>query len=148
MSELKAVPDGYHSIQPYLMFEHAGPAIAFYVAAFGAVERLRMQGPDGRVGHAEIQIGDSCVMMADENSTFRAYGAGHYHGSPISLLLYTEDCDAVYMQAVEAGAEGVREPSDQPHGDRMGAVKDPFGYTWYITTHIKDVTKQELEQMY
>ncbi|MES2219723.1 MAG: VOC family protein [Acidobacteriota bacterium] len=142
---VKPIPDGYHSIQPYLMFNEAAKAIEFYKRAFGAIERLRMQQSDGRIGHAEIEIGDSCIMMADENSQIGAFGPAHHGGSPVSLLIYTEDCDRLFHQAIAAGATSEREPADQFYGDRTAGVKDPFGYRWYIATHIKDVTKEELE---
>ena len=122
MSQVKPVPDGYHSVQPYLIFTNAAAAIAFYVQAFGATEKFRMPGPDGRIGHAEILNG----------------------GSPGSLRIYTADCDAVYAQALSAGAASLREPADQPYGDRMSGVRDPFGYKWYIATHIKDVSYAEM----
>lgn len=147
MSSVNGVPEGYHSVQPYLMFESSVAAIAFYAAAFGATERLCMKGADGRVGHAEIQVGDCCIMMADENAAIGAFGPAHYGGSAVSLLIYTADCDAMYRQALTAGAQSVREPADQPYGDRMCGIKDPFGYTWHIATHIRDVSKEELEQI-
>jgi len=143
---VKPIPDGYHSIQPYLMFKGADGAIEFYKKAFDAKERLGMQQPDGRIGHAEIEIGDSCIMMADENPKIGAFGPAHYGGSPVSLLIYTEDCDRLYRQAIAAGAKSEREPADQFYGDCMAGVQDPFGYRWYIATHIKDVSKEELEK--
>ncbi|MHB1935484.1 MAG: VOC family protein [Acidobacteriaceae bacterium] len=143
---VKPIPDGYRSVQPYLMIDGAAKAIEFYQNAFGATERLCMKQPDGRVGHAELQIGDSIVMMADENPQIEAFSPAHYGGSPISLLIYTEDCDRMYRQAVAAGAKSVREPEDQFYGDRMAGVQDPFGYKWFIATHIKDVSKEELEK--
>lgn len=143
---VKPIPDGYHSIQPYLIFENASAAIEFYKKAFGATERLCMKQPDGRVGHAEIQIGDSVLMMADEHPEIYAFGPAHYKGSPVSLMIYTENCDAMYHQAIAAGAKSDREPADQFYGDRMAGVKDPFGYQWYIATHIKDVSKEDLEK--
>jgi PhnB protein len=130
------IPDGYHSVQPYLIFKKAGDAIEFYEKAFSATEKFRMNQPDGRIGHAEILIGNSVIMMADEFPEIQAFGTEHYGGSPISLLIYTEDCDAMYQSALAAGAVSVRVPADQPHGDRMGGVKDPFGYSWYLATHI------------
>jgi PhnB protein len=130
------IPDGYHSVQPYLIFKKTGEAIEFYQKAFGATEKFRMNQPDGRIGHAEILIGNSVIMMADEFPEIQAFGTEHYGGSPISLLIYTEDCDAMYQSALAAGAVSVRLPADQPHGDRMGGVKDPFGYNWYLSTHI------------
>lgn len=145
MPNIKPIPDGYHSVQPYLIVKNTGSAIDFYTKAFGAKERLRME-KDGRVGHAEIEIGDSCVMLADETPEMRAFSPEHYGGSPISLMVYVRDCDAVYAQALAAGAKSEREPTDQFYGDRMAGVLDPFGYRWYIGTHIKDVSKEELEQ--
>jgi PhnB protein len=147
MSSAKTIPDGYHSVQPYLILKSAAAAIDFYNKAFGATERLRMASADGRIAHAEIEIGDSCIMMADEHPEIGAYSAEHYGGSPISLMAYVEDCDAVYKQALAAGATSTREPADQPYGDRMAGIKDPFGYTWYLGTHIKDMSKGELEQL-
>ncbi len=143
---VKPIPDGYHSIQPYLMMNDTAKAIEFYMQAFGATENLRMKNKDGRVGHAEIKVGNSIVMMADENPETKAFAPAHYGGSPVTLLLYTEDCDAMHHRAVAAGAKSVREPADQFYGDRMSGVEDPFGYTWYIATHIKDVSKDELEK--
>jgi PhnB protein len=145
---VKAIPDGYHSIQPYLMIDGAAKAIEFYKKAFGATERLCMKQKDGRVGHAEIEIGGSVVMMADENAGIHAYAPPHYGGSPVSLLLYTQDCDAMYKRAIAAGAKSEREPADQFYGDRMAGVVDPFGYKWFIATHIKDVSKEELEKQH
>jgi PhnB protein len=147
MSPVKRLPEGYHSVQPYLIFKSAAEAIDFYTKAFGATERMRMAGPDGRIGHAEIQIGDSCIMMADEHPQIGAFSAEHYGGSPISLMVYVDVCDAVYKQALAAGATSTREPADQPYGDRMAGVKDPFGYSWYLGTHIADMSKEELEQL-
>jgi PhnB protein len=141
------IPEGYHSIQPYLIVNGAAQAIEFYKYAFGATELFCMKQPDGRVGHAEIQIGDSRIMMADENPQVEALSPAHYGGSPVTLMLYTADCDKMYQQALAAGATSVREPADQPYGDRMAGVKDPFGYKWWIGTHIKDMTKEELEKL-
>jgi PhnB protein len=141
---VKAVPEGYHSVQPYVMLKNCAQAIAFYSQAFGAKEKLRMPSPNGGIGHAEIQIGDSTIMMADEAPQMDAYSVEHFGGSPISLLIYTEDCDALYAQAIAAGATSVREPADQPYGDRTSGVRDPFGYKWWIATHIKDVSHQEM----
>lgn len=144
MSQPKPIPDGYHSIQPYLMFKNCADAIAFYTKAFGAKEKFRMPDAKGRIGHAEIEIGDSVVMMADEAPQMEAFSVEHFGGSPISLLIYTGDCDAMYAQALAAGAKSLREPTDQPYGDRMSGVADPFGYKWWIATHIKDVSFQEM----
>jgi PhnB protein len=146
MTKVKPIPDGYHSIQPYLYMKNAAAAIDFYGKVFGAKERLRMAGPDGRIGHAEIEIGNSCVMMADENPQIGAHSPEHYGGAPMSLMLYVEDCDAVYRKALDAGATSLREPADQFYGDRMAGVADPFGFHWFLGTHIKDVSKEELEK--
>ena len=145
MPIVKPIPDGYHSVQPYLIIKNAAAAIDFYKKAFGAKERLRME-KDGRVGHAEIEIGDSCVMLADEHPEIGAHSPEHYGGSPVSLMVYVTDCDAVYKQALAAGAKSDREPADQFYGDRMAGVLDPFGYKWYLGTHIKDVSPEEMEQ--
>jgi PhnB protein len=144
MSTPNPVPAGYHSIQPYLMLKSCTEAIAFYAKVFGATERLCMKSADGRVGHAEIQIGDSVIMMADEHPQIEAFSPEHYGGSPVSIMVYVEDCDATYNKAVAAGAKSLREPSDQFYGDRMSGVLDPFGYKWWIATHIKDVSSEEL----
>jgi PhnB protein len=147
MSPLKPIPDGYHSVQPYLIFKNASAAIDFYVKAFGAKERMRMADATGRVNHAEIQVGDSCIMLADEAPQIGAFSAEHYGGSAVSLMIYTEDCDAMYRRALDSGAKSEREPADQPYGDRMSGVRDPFGYKWWIATHIKDVSLEEMQAM-
>ena len=126
------IPEGYHSIQPYLMFTNCVEAIAFFAKAFGATEKLRMKDNNGRTVHAELQIGDSVVMMADEHPEIQAFAAPHYGGSPVSLMLYVEDCDTTYNQALAAGATSLRVPTDQPYGDRMAGILDPFGYKWWI----------------
>ncbi len=146
MPNVKPIPDGYHSVQPYLILSNALPVRSISTSkAFGAKERLRME-KDGRVGHAEIEIGDSCIMLADEHPQIGAHSPEHYGGSPVSLMVYVSDCDAVYKRALAAGAKSEREPTDQFYGDRMAGVLDPFGYKWYLGTHIKDVSKEELEQ--
>ncbi len=144
MPQVKPIPDGYHSVQPYLMLKNCVEGIAFYAKAFGAREKFRMPNAQGRVGHAEIEIGDSTIMMADEAPQMDAFSVEHFGGSPISLLIYTADCDTMYTQALAAGASSLRAPTDQPYGDRMAGVKDPFGYKWWIATHIKDVSPQEM----
>lgn len=145
MANVKPIPDGYHSVQPYLILKNAAAAIDFYTKAFGAKERMRME-KDGRIGHAELEIGDSVLMMADEHPEIDARSPEHYGGSPVSLMIYVKDCDAVYKKALAAGATSDREPADQFYGDRMAGVKDPFGYRWHIATHIKDVSVEEMKQ--
>lgn len=148
MAQVKPIPDGYHSIQPYLIFTDAAKAMAFYTKALGATERFRMEGKNGKIQHAELQIGDSVVMLSNESAEYSAYAPQHYGGSPITLMLYTENCDELYQRALSAGATSVREPADQPYGDRTAGIEDPFGYRWWIGTHIKDVTKEEIEAAY
>lgn len=131
-NESRKIPDGYHSLQPYLMFTNCVEAIAFFARAFGATEKLRMKDESGRTVHAELQIGDSVIMMADEHPEIGAFAAAHYGGSPISLMLYVEDCDTTYNQALASGATSLRIPTDQPYGDRMAGILDPFGYKWWI----------------
>jgi len=142
----KPIPAGYHTVQPYLYFKNTAEAIAFYSKVFGATERMRMPDKDGRIMHAEINIGDSCIMMADENPAVGAYSTEHFGGAPMSLMIYVDDCDAVYKGALEAGAKSLREPADQFYGDRMAGVSDPFGFHWWIGTHIKDVSMEEMMQ--
>jgi len=143
---VKPIPDGYHSVTPYLILHDATAALEFYKKAFGAVELLRMPAPGGRIGHAEIKIGDSPVMLADENLEINARSARTIGGSPISLMVYVPNVDAVVAQAVAAGGKLVRPVADQFYGDRTGGVDDPFGFHWYIATHVEDVPPDELEK--
>jgi PhnB protein len=126
------IPEGYHSLQPYLIFKDTAKAIAFYVQAFGGREKMRMNDGKGRIAHAEVVLGDSVAMMADEHPEIEAWSPEHYNGSPINLMLYVEDCDTTYKAALEAGATSLREPANQEYGDRMAGVLDPFGYKWWI----------------
>jgi PhnB protein len=147
MSSVKAIPDGYHTLTPYLYVRGGNAAIAFYEQAFGAKEIFRMPGPDGRIGHAEIQIGDSRIMLSDESEKMQAFSPQHLHGTTVGLVLYVEDCDSLYHQAIAAGAKSLRPPTDEPYGDRMSGIEDPFGHKWYIATHVKDVSPEELMAM-
>lgn len=146
MSQVKAIPDGYHSIQPYLHIKGAAEAIDFYKKAFGATEKMRMPQADGRIGHAELQFGDSVIMLADESPERNIYSPAHLGGSAVSVMFYVEDCDAVYKQALAAGAKSLREPEDQFYGDRSAGVEDPFGFQWWLGTHVKDVSMEEMRQ--
>jgi PhnB protein len=146
MARVNPIPEGCHSVQPYMMFAGCAKAMEFYTKAFGAREVMCMKGPDGKVGHAEMQIGDCHIMMADESPQMEAFAVKHYGGSPISLMLYTEDCDAMHARALEAGAESLREPADQPYGIRMSGVRDPFGYKWWIGTQIQVMSEGEIQQ--
>jgi PhnB protein len=138
------MPAGYHTATPYLIIGGAATAIRFYQHAFGATERFRMPGPDGRIAHAEIQIGDSVIMLADEVLDMGYRSPRSLGGSPVSLLLYVDDVDAVFHRAVAAGAIVVRPLVNQFYGDRSGTLEDPFGHLWTVATHIEDVPLEEI----
>jgi PhnB protein len=138
------IPSGYHSVTPYLVLDGAAKAIDFYKQAFDAAELLRMPGPDGRVAHAEIKIGDSPVMMADAQEEYR--GPKSYGGSPVSLMIYVEDVDRIFRQALAAGATQTRPVVNQFYGDRSGTLVDPFGHTWTVATHVEDVSPEEIDR--
>ena len=141
---VKLIPDGYHSATPYLIVDGASRAIEFYKRAFGARELMRIPSPGDRIGHAEIKIGNSVIMLADEHPEMAARGPAHYGGSPASLLLYVTDVDKQFKQALAAGGTEVRPVADQFYGDRAGTLKDPFGHNWHIHTHKENVGKAEL----
>jgi len=142
---VKAIPDGYTTITPYLVVNDAKAAIEFYKEAFGAKEILRLpMGP--RIGHAEMVVGNSRFMLADEFPERNAFSAKHFQGSPINLLLYVEDVDAVAQGAVAAGATVVRPVENQFYGDRTGVFLDPFGFQWSIATHVEDVSSEEMQR--
>lgn len=143
-SEVKPIPEGYHTVTPYMIIKGAGDAIEFYKKAFGATELLRMAGPDGKVGHAEIKIGDSVIMLADEGHGQR--GVQSFGGSPISILLYVENVDATVDQAIKAGGKLQRPVENQFYGDRLGAVEDPYGIVWSISTHVEDIAPEEMKK--
>lgn len=141
---VKAIPRGYHSITPYLIVKGGAKALDFYAKAFGATELFRMPGPNGTIGHAEMKIGDSHFMLADEFPTMGFVGPETLGGAGVSLMIYTEDCDAMFKQALAAGATELRALQDQFYGDRSGTLKDPFGHVWTIATHVEDVASEEL----
>jgi PhnB protein len=143
---VKPVPDGYHTVTPYLIIKGAAKAIEFYKQAFGATELMRMPMPDGRVGHAEIRIGDSPVMMADEFPEMGARSPDALGGTPVSILLYVEDVDAMAPRAEAAGAKITRPLQDQFYGDRSCTLLDPFGHQWTISTHKEDVSPEEMKR--
>jgi PhnB protein len=143
-SRVKPIPEGYHSATPYLIVDGAAKALDFYRHAFGATERMRMPAPGGRVGHAEISIGDSVIMLADEHPEIGARGPRAYGGTPVSLHLYVPDVDATVQRAVAAGATLVSPVADKFYGDRMGTIDDPFGHRWHVSTHQEDVTPAEM----
>jgi PhnB protein len=138
------IPQGYHSVTPYLICKGAADAIEFYKKAFGAEEVVRMGKPGERITHAEMKIGDSHIMLADEHPEAGIYSPQHYGGSPVSMLVYVPNVDAKVEAAVAAGAKLTRPVADQFYGDRAGVVVDPFGHQWYIHTHIKDVSPEEM----
>lgn len=144
MANVKPVPEGYHTATPYLCCKGAADAIEFYKKALGAVETVRMKGPDGKIGHAEIRIGDSHIMLADEHPQMGVYGPQHYGGSPITVVLYVESADKTVNQAVAAGAKITRPLQDQFYGDRTATITDPFGHQWHIHTHLRDVSPEEM----
>ncbi len=140
------VPADYHSVTPYLIVDGADRALSWYVEALGARELMRLSAPEGKIAHAEVEIGDSHVMLADESPVMEAKGPLKFGGSPVSLHLYVADVDATVARAVAAGAELKRPVEDKFYGDRMGTLLDPFGHTWHIATHIEDVTVEEIER--
>jgi PhnB protein len=142
----KPIPEGYHTVTPYLIVKGAAEAIEFYKKAFGAKELFRMEQPGGKIGHAEIKIGDSPVMLADEYPDMGYLGPAARGGSSVGLALYVEDCDALFNQAVKAGAKVMRPLQDQFYGDRSGTVVDPYGHMWTVATHKEDVPPDELEK--
>ena len=143
---VKAIPEGYHTVTPYLILSGAGDAIAFYKKALGAEEVMRLGGPGGKIGHAEIKIGNSRIMLADEHPELQALSPRTVGGSPVSIHLYVENVDAAVERAVAAGAKLVRPVADQFYGDRVGGIEDPFGYRWFIATHKEDLTMDEIRR--
>ena len=141
---VKPIPEGYHSVTPYLVIAGAGAAIDYYKRVFGAKERMRMDAPGGRIGHAELEIGDSVVMLADEFPDMGFRGPRAMGGTPVSLLLYIENVDEVFKRAIAAGAKELKPVADQFYGDRMGTLEDPFGHVWSIATHVEDVPPEEM----
>jgi len=143
---VKPIPEGYHSVTPYLIIKGAADAIEFYKQAFGATELFRFPAPDGKIGHAEIKIGDSPIMLADEFAEMGYKGPRALGGSPVSLMIYLEDVDTVFNRAVEAGASVKEAVQDKFYGDRTGTLTDPFGHVWHVSTHKEDVSMEEMEE--
>jgi PhnB protein len=142
----KPIPEGYHSVTPYLIISGAADAIEFYKKAFGATELFRFPAPDGKIGHAEIKIGDSPIMLADEFAEMGYKSPQTLGGSPVSIMIYVADVDTVFNQAVAAGGKVQRPVKDQFYGDRSGTLEDPFGHVWHVTTHKEDVSVEEMER--
>jgi PhnB protein len=143
MADVKPIPEGYHSLTPYLIIDGAAEAMEYYKKAFGAVELFRME-HGGKVGHAEMKIGDSPLMLGDENAQYK--GPKSLGGTPMMLMIYVDDVDAIYPQAIAAGGTEVKPLQDQFYGDRSGTLTDPFGHVWTIATHKEDVTPEEMDK--
>lgn len=142
----QSIPAGYHSVTPYLIIKGAAAAIDFYKRAFGAAELMRMESPDGRIGHAEIKIGDSAIMLADEYPEMGFRSPQSLGGAGVSLMVYLDDVDVVFDRAIGAGARELQPVKDQFYGDRSGTLQDPFGHLWTIATHMEDVPAEEMER--
>ena len=143
---VRPIPEGYHTVTPYLAVDDAAEAIEYYKKAFGANERVRMEAPGGKIGHAELEIGDSLVMLSDPLPQFSTRPPKELGGTSASVFLYVEDVDAVVKRAVDAGATIEMEVADQFWGDRFGSVQDPFGHLWSIATHFEDVPPEEMAE--
>jgi PhnB protein len=143
---VKPIPEGYRSITPYLAVDDAADAIDYYTKAFGAKERGRMEAPGGKIGHAELEIGDSLIMLSDALPQFSTRPPNELGGTSMSIFLYVEDADAVVKQAVDAGGTATMEVADQFWGDRFGIVQDPFGHLWSVATHVEDVPPEEMAE--
>jgi PhnB protein len=146
MADVKPIPEGYPRVTPYLFVDGADAAIEFYVNIFGAKEKMRMGGPDGKIGHAELELGDSIIMLADEHPDMGALSPKTVGGSPVMITVYVEDVDAVFDAALAAGAKEERAVENQFYGDRTGGFEDPFGHRWHVATHVEDVPPEEMEE--
>jgi PhnB protein len=144
MIMVKAIPEGYHSITPYLITKGASDAIEFYKRAFGATEIMRMPKPDGKIGHAELSIGDSKIMLADEYPEKGYRSPLSIGGAAVSIMLYIDKVDEVFKRALAAGAKELMPVQDQFYGDRSGTLQDPFGHMWTVATHVEDVPPEEM----
>jgi PhnB protein len=146
MSDVNPISSDYPRVCPYLHVDGASAAIDFYTEVFGALERMRLPGRDGRVGHAELAIGDSIVMLADENPSIGVVGPRTLGGTPLTLAIYVGDVDATVAKAVELGAKQTRAVEDQFYGDRVGMIEDPFGHVWSVQSHVEDVSPEEMRR--
>jgi PhnB protein len=144
MADVKPIPEGYQHVTPYLCVDGASAAIDFYRSVFGATERVRMDAPDGRIGHAEVQVGDSVIMLADEHPDIGFLSPKTIGGTPVTFSIYVEDADATFERAVSAGAKALRPVENQFYGDRSGQFEDPFGHRWNVATHVEDVSPEEM----
>jgi PhnB protein len=146
MANVKPVPDSYPRVIPYLAVAGAGDAIDFYGKVLGATERMRMPGPDGKIGHAELELGDSLIMLADEFPDMGHLGPKSLGGTPVTISVYVEDVDNVFARALQEGAKELRPVENQFYGDRSGQFEDPFGHRWSVATHVEDVPAEEMEK--
>ncbi len=146
MASAQPIPEGYPQVTPYLCVDGAGDAIEFYGSVLGTTERVRMPGPEGKIGHAELQLGDSVIMLSDEFPEMGGRSPRTVGGSPVIVSVYVEDVDAVFDRAVQAGATAVRAVETQFYGDRSGQFEDPFGHQWSVATHVEDVPPDEMER--
>jgi PhnB protein len=146
MADVKPIPDGYPQITPYLIVDGGNAAIDFYTKVLGATEKMRMPSPDDRIGHAELRLGDSLIMLADEHPERDIVGPRSIGGTPVMIAVYVEDVDAVFERALAEGAQSVRPVENQFYGDRTGQFEDPFGHHWSVATHVEDVPPEEMEQ--
>jgi PhnB protein len=144
MAKVTPIPDGYHSVTPYLIVDGASDAIAFYAKVFGTKERMRMPMPGGKVGHAEVDLGDSVIMLADEFPDMGIRGPKTLGGSPVNIHIYVDDVDSVFQGAIEAGSKVLQPLEDKFYGDRAGQLEDPFGHIWSVATHVEDVPEEEM----
>lgn len=141
---VKAIPDEYPQVMPYLIVDGASEAIEFYKNVLDATERMRMDGPDGRIGHAELQIGEAVIMLADENLGMGIEGPRMVGGTPVTIHVYVEDADAVFERAVQGGAKVLRLVEDRFYGDRSGQFEDPYGHRWNVATHVEHIPEEEM----
>jgi len=145
-SKVPHTPAGYHTATPYLIVDGGARALEFYIKAFGATELFRMPAPGGKIGHAEMQIGDSRIMLADEFPDRQALSPKKLGGTPVGIMLYVPDCDTVFNRAIAAGAKALSPVTDQFYGDRNGTLEDPFGHKWTISTHKEDLSPEEMQR--
>ncbi len=146
MPDVKPIPDGYPQVTPYLCVDGAAEAIDFYTRVLGATERMRMPAPEGKIGHAEIQLGDSVIMLSDEHPDMGVRSPRSIGGTPVAISVYVEDVDAVFQEALAAGATELQPVGNQFYGDRSGQFEDPFGHRWSVATHVEDVPPDEMEK--
>lgn len=146
MAQVKAQPEGYHTVTPYMSVRDCVAAIDFYRRAFGAEKKMQLTMPDGTIAHAEIRIGDSTVMLSEENKEWGNKSPATLGGSPMFLMIYVSDVDAAFKKAIAAGASEVHPVKDQFYGDRSGTLKDPYGYQWTLSTHVEEVSESEAQR--